>query len=203
MHRDFFGPADHRWGPEPSWGHHVPHIIVQSAPAAPSDTWLNIVLGLAALAGVLTFVLALFAAYRYSRKANVAVSATGHRIEGGAVIAVRPSVTAIGPFKFRFSQLEGEGAWIDVFDRIATSDGKTDYGALEMRERAYDQDEQGEDQFANPGETMTNTVIFRVPTDTPELVGWVATLGVDAKGWRRGMHWRDRFFVPLPPPLPD
>jgi len=176
------------------FGHHLP-----VAPAAPGDTWLNVVLGIAALAGILTFVVALPAAILYSRKATIKITAKGHRTaEDRAVLAVRPSVTAIGPFALRFSRLQDEGAWIHVFNMVASATG-VDYGDLALpAQKAFDVDEKGLDQFVHPGETLTNTVPVQVATDIPGLVGWTVTLNVDSAGWRRGMHWLDRAFVPLP-----
>ncbi len=63
---------------------------------------------------------------------------------------------------------------------------------------AFPRDGENFCQFVNPGETLTASQVFYVPTSTPGLVGWQVTLNVDSDRLGRGMHWLDQVFVPLP-----
>ncbi len=121
MRRHYFGPG-FRWGPDsPIRPHHV-HIIAQAASAAPSDTWLNIALGVGSLATLLAVVVGGLVGLRYSRKANVSITATAHKVGDVVVVAARPSVTAIGPFKLRFS--DEDRPRIHIFDMLVTDESE-------------------------------------------------------------------------------
>ena len=170
------------------WMHHV-------APAG-SDHLLNGFVAAGAVATVLAFIVGLLVAIGYRHKATVTVSGELFVTDDVAVIAVRPSVNAVGPIKLRFA--DHDGAVVTVTPTLATESGtKSDHDATKKRD-AFPPDEMENSQFISPGETLTSSLLVRVDPTTPNLLGWWVALNVASKGIvRHGLHWADRVFVPV------
>jgi hypothetical protein len=175
-----------RFGPGPGvFGHHLA--------SGGGDTWLNVALGLAACAAILAFAGAAFAAFRYSQKATITIEASAHRTPQGMVVAARPSVTPLGPFRFRFAP--EDGALVDFSEVLSVDGAGTEDGEVRPSRKAFPGN-----QWISPGETLTSSLIFKVDPETPRLLGWLVCLSIHSRGKviRNGLHWTDRDFVPLP-----
>ena len=161
-----------------------------------SDHLYNFLTAAGAVAALLGLVGGVVVAILYSRKATATVSAQAITVDSGSVIAVRPSVNAIGPFKLTFA--DSDGAVVQVTPVFATEKGtSTDNDNAKIRE-AFPTDETGKAQLVSPGETLTSTLLFRVDPSTPQLLGWLVSLNIASKGVvRHGLHWADRVFVPV------
>lgn len=174
----------------PAFGHHF--VIVHQAPAS-SDPWLNIVLGVAAVATTLGVFAGGYLAARYGRKASVSISAEAHTIDGGVVIATRPVVRAVGLFRVKFKDDAGAAVWL-------TEMYLDDQGGLSSGSK-WKQDNIFGPSFVEGGEDLTSTVLFHQPEPKPRVVGWrvsieitVANRLLPGKGW----SWADQVFVPKP-----
>ena len=126
----------------------------------------------------------------YSRRANASITAEAHATPEGLYLAARPAATAMGPFRLRFAD---GGAMVEVVPVRREEDHTDTVDTLKKERTAFP----GE-QFVNPGETLTSTVLFSLDRSVPNLIGWVVSFNVEAAGFvRRGLHWADRVFVPL------
>ncbi len=161
-----------------------------------SDQLLNVLTELAAVCAILAFLGGLVVGFLYSRKAIATVSAEVHATDEGTVVAVRPSVKALGPFTFRFK--DEDGAVAQVTPMLATEKGADPDDENAIKRNAFPYDEEDNPQSVAPGETLTSSLIFRVEPFTPRLLGWLVSLNVASKGFiRHGLYWADRVFVPI------
>jgi hypothetical protein len=165
-----------------------------------SAAWLvstsTILGGLAGFAAVLGGV---GLGFRYRKKATVNVEAKAHRVCDGVLVSTRHSVSSIGPFRLKFAKTNG--ATVTLIQVLATSDGTTRDGEPTDERAAFPQDVADRDQFVHQGETLSSGVVFRFvePNELPQdLLGWTVVFDVSARGLRRGLHWEDRMFLPLP-----
>ena len=107
-------------------------------------------------------------------------------------------MTALGPFKLKLAH--GHGAGVELSEVLHTADGRgTEQGNTRPLRAAFPRDDQSQQQFVNPGETMKSSLVYAVDSGTPRLLGWFVCLNVASMGIiRHGLHWADRTFVPLP-----
>lgn len=135
----------------------------------------------------------------FARRANATIAAECHRLtDGSLLINARPSVTAIGPFRLKFSNKNIPK--VKLVEIISSGAGTRDGNSLGERD-AFPRDMHGKEQFVSPGETLRSTVVFRPGTPSADLIGWRVELKVASRGFLRGgLHWGDSVFVPLPPP---
>lgn len=180
-------------------GQRLPHGFFPTLPPsseAPSGVhWANIFLSAGALAAVLGFTAGVILAILYSRKATAEVTADVHTTLNGTILAVRPSVAALGALKLQFEQQS-----LEVSEVLRRAEGHgTEDGFTWPARPAFPADMRGKEQFVSPGETLTSSAIYDVDPKKPRLVGWVVCLNIKSKGLiRHGLNWSDRIFVPLP-----
>lgn len=161
-----------------------------------ASLWLDVPTTMAAIAATAAVVVGGWFAIRYSRRANVTISAEVHPTPEGLLIAARPSITAVGPLKLKFSKKQEPQ--IAVTSILGTEAGTKNGEALRARP-AFPKDDAGKGQFVGAGETLTSSVLFKVGTAQESLVGWRVDFGVTAGGHLRGgLSWSDRVFVPVP-----
>ena len=167
----------------------------------PTDHLLNAWQIVGAVATTLGVVAGAIFGVAYSRRASVSVTAEADVTpEGLVLLAITPSVGAVGPFPLKFANNEPSGAVIEVNEVLTTKDGKrTEDGKQYSAREAFPRDEKGNQQFVGQGETLRNRVFVVVDVDTPRLAGWLVYLSVESKGVRAGPHWQDRFYVPFDP----
>lgn len=168
-------------------------------PVAP-DHLYNFITAAGALAAVAGLLIGAVVALLYSRKAAATVSAQLHETPNGIVLAVRPGVQALGPFKLKFATGD-KGAEVTVTPVFATEKGTRSSQDKARQKPAFPKDITGKAQFVSPGETLTSSRIFRVDPLPPDLIGWIVTLSIASRGLvRRGLHWADETFVPVASP---
>ena len=168
------------------------------------DRWLNVVLGLGAAAAVLAFLGGVYLAARYGRRASISISAEITPLSGGDVlISARPEVTAVGLFKVKFHGTSG--AVIRVREVYAVDAAVSPTGLWEGKYRlaaaVFGEDDDNK-QFAESGEALKTTVLFRTPA--PEgVVGWMVVVSIKAPTrWIPGASgaWGDKVFLTRPKP---
>lgn len=161
----------------------------------PSDTWLNVALGVAAIATVFGIGLTAVFGLRYGRKASVSIEARAQPTPAGVMIVARPSITGVGVFKVKFKETRG------VVVSAAPIRGD-DEAITPVLEQAEESDSLFEKEFVEGGETLTTTTLLTLPTPTPGILGWVVWVVVQGRDrfikFGRGWWWTDRTFVPLP-----
>jgi hypothetical protein len=174
------------------WGNHPP--VGNPAP----DRWLNLVLGLAAVATVAGVVGGAYLAAQYGRRASISIAATIVPLEvGGVVVAARPVVKAVGLFRVRFHG--PHGALVRVRELRLVDPSELPTGMKE--DRYWEAVGVFGDQFAEGGEELTTTVMFRLPSIPHQVVGWIVAVGIEAPTrWvpRSSGAWGDKIFVPRP-----
>jgi hypothetical protein len=169
---------------------------VHQVAADGSDHLYNFLTSAGAVAAVLGLAGGVLVAILYSRRATAIVSAELVITEHGSIIAVRPSVNAIGPFKLKFA--DSDGAVVHVTSVQATDSGTYSDDENAKNRDAFPTDEKGKAQFVSPGEILTTSLLFRVDPSSPRLLGWLVSFHVASKGIvRHGLHWADRVFVPV------
>lgn len=181
------------WGHPPPWSHQV-------APVG-SDHLYNFLTAAGAVVAILSFIVGVVVAVLYRHKANLGIKAEVAATDSGTVLAVRPSVSAVGPFKLKFA--DEHGAVVQVRRVFATDKGgtATEQSAWKRR-NAFPADETGQRQFVSPGESLSTTTLFRVDPQEPKLLGWLVSLNIASKGViRHGLHWAERVFVPVTSPF--
>lgn len=145
------------------------------------------------IATSLAFVGGVWIAARYGSRANASVSAVSYEVDGGAIVVVRPSVSAVGAFRLNFA--DDRGAFVLVTEVWRVAQGITD-GRFWQQEAIF------ESQFVEPGETLMTSIAFPVESPLPSLVGWRVSFGLQAARWPRRSDrvwaWSDRAFVPAP-----
>ncbi len=181
------------------WGNRSPQ-----GHGAPPDRWLNVMTGLGASAAVLAFLGGAYLAARYGRRASISISADISELPGGSVlIAARPEVKAVGLFRVKFHGTAG--AVIRVREVYAVEESVSQTGLWEgqFRLAAAIFGERDEDQqFAESGEALRTTVLFRVPAPDG-VIGWMVVVSIKAPSrWMPGASgaWGDKIFVVRPEP---
>ena len=167
-----------------------------------ADRWLNVMLGLAALATILAFVGGAYLAARYGRRASISIDAKVTDLKNGSfLLAARPVVTAVGIFRVKFHG--PRGAVVRVRDVYSVDPSVSPTGLWEGEYRqaaAIFGDDDDNQQFAESGEALKTTVLFRVAP--PEaVIGWMVVVAIRAPTrwmpWSSGA-WGDKLFVPRP-----
>lgn len=173
-----------------SAGHPCPRVF-PSGTSLPIATFVG---ALAAAATFLTFLGGIVIGWRYRKKATLDITAEAHVTDQGIVLATRPSLSSVGPFRLTFASDGGDV--VSVTPLTATGDGgysvdETDIITLE----AFPDHE-----FVGQGETVTSTQVVRLPRDAAVgLIGWNVAVNVTSRGWiRNGISWMARAFVPAP-----
>jgi hypothetical protein len=117
---------------------------------------------------VLAFVGGIAVAIYFGRKATVSVTGESHEHGGKVTVAVRPSITALGYFKF--IPLD---ASVSVVELLRSPEGE-----LVESPEEWGVDNVFGNQFANGGETLCATTAFNVGTPPGEVVGWMVRVSV-------------------------
>ena len=169
------------------------------ADSGSSDRWLNVMLGLGATAAVMAFLGGLYLSARYGRRASVSISANVYPLpDDGVALATRPVVKAVGIFRVRFRG--ARGALIRVREMFTAPLEETEGTGLK-RGREWEQATVFGEQFAEAGEELATTTVFRLPPLPPSVIGWTVTIVIQAPTrWLPGSSgaWADRIFVPRP-----
>jgi hypothetical protein len=173
----------------PTFGHHF--FVVHSS-GAPSDTWLNVALGVAAILTAVGFIGGLYLAIRYGRKVNISVSGVAYTTASGIVVAARPIVHVVGVFRIRFAAADVTATEVYINDS-----GKLEDGRIWTNDKIFGL------AFVEGGETLGTTSAFILPIPLPRVIGWrlsaeVATLNRLSPG--TNWSWSDQVFVPKPTP---
>ena len=128
---------------------HVNKLIVEHIP-----TWAELFEAIGASAAVLAALGGLVAALRYGRRANVEVQAHAYQLGTGIIIAVRPSVRAVGIFSL---DMKGPGgAEVRVTEVLRKEEG------LEDGESWPSMPIFKEEELVVSGETITTSVVIDV-----------------------------------------
>ena len=171
-----------------AYGHHL--IFVHHAPAH-GDPWLNVALGAAAIVTILGFAGGLYLAVRYGRRLSVSVTAEAYSTPSGVVLAVRPSVRAVGLFRVKLAK--GTGATLKVTEMYIDN-----APSLQGARHWIEADVYG-DSYVEGGEDLRTTTNFLVPNPVDRVVGWRVSVEINIKkrilpGSSSG--WGDQIFVP-------
>ena len=169
----------------PFYGH---HFVIVHDPLQPGDTWLNVVLGVAAILTAIGFLGGLFLAARYGRKVNVSISGVAHKTPTGIVVAARPIVHVVGVFRIRFHAADVTATEVFINDMGELEDGRT-----WTNDRIFGL------AFVEGGETLGTTSAFILPNPVPRVIGWRLSAEVAARNrLSRGTNWSwsDQVFVP-------
>jgi hypothetical protein len=188
------------------WWHHYP--VPRSHPASwahqvspgGSDHLYNFLTAAGAVAAVVALAGGVLVAIYYRHKATLSIAGEVVTTDSGTVLAVRPAVSAVGPFKLKFA--DPDGAVVRVTPVLATKDDGTFTDTANAKKRsAFPPDITGKPQFVSPGETLASSRLFRVEPSTPRLLGWFVSLTISSTGLlRHGLHWADLVFVPVASP---
>jgi hypothetical protein len=146
------------------------------------DHWLNVILGLAAIATTLGFLAGGIFTARYGRRASVSISAEVSDVPGGYLIVARPSVKAVGVFRVKFTKGEG-GSQLQVTQVFVDAEWQP---ARVPEERRFDL---FGDSFVEGGEELTTTTVIPVPKPPGSVVGWFLWLQVCAPNRFLRLDW--------------
>ena len=157
----------------------------------PMPAWVDAAEAAGAISATLAFLGGAAVTTRYGRRANASVSAHAFDLGNEALIVIRPSISAIGVFRLRFSGAEG-GAQIRVTEVCRSDRGLSDG-------RFWDLGAIFETEFVEAGETLTTSVVLTVDTPAGIVLGWRVSFGVQVERWPeiRGVAWAwaDRTFL--------
>ncbi len=162
------------------------------AQAAPSDTWLNVVLGLATIATTVGFTAGAIFTARYGRRASVSITANVEPVPGGYLITARPSVKAVGVFRVKFTRGD-EGSQLQVDQVYIDAQWQSVRVPSERRSNLFG------DSFVEGGEELLTTTVIPVPTPPGSVIGWFLWVQVCAPnrflrlGWLRWVLHRNPF----------
>lgn len=159
----------------------------------PPDTWLNIVTGTGAILGSATVVAGGLLAFLFGRRASVSLSAEVYETPSGFVVAARPTVKAVGIFRVSFG--ETRGTTVRLTEAYLDQDDLLQEGEYWELESAFGQ------QYVDPGEELTTSVVFQPVRPVESVVGWYVFLGISAPtrlGRLRTAWWADQIFVARP-----
>jgi hypothetical protein len=182
--------------------HHWARVVHD--PSSPPDHWLNVVLGLAAVAAVLAFVGGGYLAARYGRRASISIKADVTELPDHSVlIAARPVVNAVGLFRVKFHG--PRGAVIRVRNVYAVEPSVSPKGLWEgefqLAPAIFGDDDETQ-QFVESGEALKTTVLFRVLVPDG-VIGWMVAVSIKAPTrWMPGSSgaWGDKVFLGRPKP---
>ena len=160
--------------------------------APPSDRWFTVVTGISAVGALAAVATGALFAVRYGRRASVEVTAKAHPRTGGVLVAVRPTVKAVGVFPVKFHKTRG--AIIRVTELYVGGDGRI------LDARHWDQSNIFGPEFVEPGETLATSSVFPLPPPTLSTIGWRVSVEVAAptRFLSSSGAWADQIFVPLP-----
>ena len=168
-----------------------------------ADRWLNVMTGLGATSAVLGFLGAAYLTARYGRRASISINAETSELSGGSVlIAARPEVKSVGLFRVKFHGTAG--ALIRVREVYAVEESVSRTGLWEGQYRlaAAIFGDREDRQFAESGETLRTTVLFRVPAPDG-VIGWMVVVSIKAPSRLMpgaSVAWGDKVFVRRPEP---
>ena len=156
----------------------VHHAVNSPAP----DTWLNIMLGLAAIATTAGFAAGAIFTGRYGRRASVSISATATAVPGGYLIVARPSVKAVGVFQVKFTKGE-DGSQLQVAQVFIDGEWQPIRDPVERRNNLFG------DAFVEGGEELVTTTLIPVPKPPGSVIGWLLWLQVCAPNRFLRLEW--------------
>jgi hypothetical protein len=175
------------------WGNQTTKV------AGGSDRWLNFALGLAGIATAAGVAGGAYLAARYGRRASISIRATVEALDdGGVIIAARPVVKAVGLFRVNFHG--PRGALVRVREHLLVDPDESPTG---MKQGLYwELVAVFEEQFAEAGEELATTVLFRLPPARDrKVVGWIVAVAIESPTrWMPGSSgaWGDKIFVARP-----
>ncbi|HEY1829876.1 MAG TPA: hypothetical protein VGG38_06520 [Acidimicrobiales bacterium] len=100
----------------------------------------------------------------FGRKATVSVSATASHYDGRVALAVRPSVTAIGYFKFRIRE--------SIVSAVEMVRVVADGPLVENQDEPWEVIGVFGNQFAFGGETLATTTVVDAGEPPESVAGW-------------------------------
>ena len=162
-------------------------VVVDQTPL-----WVEAFDAVGAAAAFLAAVGGATVAVLYGRRANVAITGTAHVAVGRIVVALRPSVRAVGVLSLHFAGVDG--AQVEVTEVLAGPDG-LDRGLTWERSAVFG------DDFVSAGETLTTTMTVDVGVPPVNLVGWEVSFGIAVARLRPAKNvwtWADQAFVARP-----
>jgi hypothetical protein len=149
---------------------------------APTDLWLNVVLGLAAIVTAVTLMAGAIFTARYGRRASVSVKADADKIPGGYILTVRPSVKAVGVFRIKFTK-GAAGSQIRVAQVYVDEQWQPVRITGEPRQDIF-----GE-SFVEGGEELATTTVVPVSEPPGSVIGWFVWLQVCAPNRFLRVEW--------------
>ncbi len=173
------------------------HVVADSSP----DHWLNVVVGLGAISGLLAVAVGGFFTARYGRRGSVSISATYFESPQIWAIIARPSIKGVGVFRIRIghSRVAVEVVRFDADGRFLSS------GSPIVQEDIF------AESFVEGGEELLTTVLVPVGEPDEYVQGWFARIQIRAQPrFLRGevlgrfrdrdSYWYDTVFVPYSRP---
>lgn len=173
-----------------------------AAPLPPPDHWLNVMMGLGAVAAVLGLMGAVYVAGRYGRRASVSLAeAKAYEVPAGTLVVARPSIRSVGVFRIRF--LKQLGSVVTAYETGVNEDGSLPRGHQRSQTDLFG------DSFVEGSEELVTTATLLLPEPSPSVVGWTVYLEIRArhrflyfifkmipKVRDRGYLWTDQVFIP-------
>jgi len=173
-------------GQFPGFAQHGHHI------ASTGFAWSTFWQAVAAVAALTALVGGAVVAYFFGRKATTDLEAKLYETPGGLIVAVRPSVTAVGFRAFRFHTQTSSVTVVP--QRMVAGKAVDTPEMLQTLPSAFGP------RMAMGGETISTSVIFPVHPPGEDVIGWKVDFHVVRKHrFGRGKSWDDRVFVPASP----
>jgi hypothetical protein len=152
------------------------------AAAPPSDGWLNLWLGAAAIATLAGVVIGGIFTARYGRRASVSLTAAAEPVPGGFLIIARPSVKAVGVFRIKFTKGE-EGSQLLVSETYVAADWQPTRVQPVVVKDLFG------DTFVEGGEELTTTTMVALPAPPGSVIGWTLWIQVCAPNRFLRLSW--------------
>jgi len=163
----------------------VPTVVIE-------PSWLDPFVAAGATATVVATAAAGGIALFRGRKGTVVLTADAYLLAGRHVVAVRPSLHAVGVF--RLNILQNDSA-ITVTEILGVP------GIAGLQEgRVWQTAAIFGDSFVDAGEGLSTSVVFDLGPPAPDVVGWrvSATVAVSRFLRRTVWTWDDRLFLAIP-----
>lgn len=161
--------------------------------------WTSVVSAAAGLMSALVLSLGAVVAQRYLTRATASVDAAVFETPSGLALHVQPSIQSLGLARLRLDRSEEMAPTVSVLEHQVRS------GGLLVGDPAC-QSAFETDTVVDPGETLSDSLVFRLDSPTWVTLGWrVQFTFATERRWQRDdaqkyWFWTATTFVPAPPP---